>query len=175
MLLIPLRADKFSVRAYKFLLPYETAVITVRQHPILLVPSYVTAIGGLVAAWFAGAWASAGWILVAVWAAAAFLLARSLFLTVNWAVQFVVITEKRVMRKSGLFNPRVTITPIQSLDNVTIERSLGGSVFGYAALAIGETGERIIDYLPYPDQIYLEIRGVADPGRQSDSEEDPSP
>jgi hypothetical protein len=160
------------VGAGKFLLPYEVLVITVRQHPILLVPSYVTAAGGLAAAWFAGAWASAGWILVPVWAAAAFLLARSLFLTANWAVQFVVITEKRVMLKSGLLNPRVTTTPIQSLDNLTIEKSFGGSAFGYAALAIGETGERIIDYLPHPDQIYLEIRRVADPGRPPDLDEE---
>jgi uncharacterized membrane protein YdbT with pleckstrin-like domain len=160
---------------YKYLLPYEVIVITVRQHPILLVPSYVMAVGGLVAAWFASAWASAGWILVPIWAAAAFLLARSLFLTANWAVQFVVITEKRVMLKSGLLNPRVTTTPIQSLDNLTIEKSFGGNTFDYAALAIGETGERIIDYLPHPDQIFLEIRNVADPARPPDLDEDPSP
>jgi hypothetical protein len=51
----------------------------------------------------------------------------------------------------------------------------GGSAFGYAALAIGETGERIIDYLPYPEQIYLEIRSVVDPGRPSELDEDLSP
>ncbi len=159
----------------KYLLPYEAAVITIRQHPILLAPSYVTAAGGLAAAWFAGAWASAGWILVPVWAAAAFLVARSLFLTANWAVQYVVITEKRVMLKSGLFNPRVTITAIESLDNLTLEKSFGGTVLGYAALAMGETGETIIDYLRYPDQIYLEIRNAADPGRPPDLDEDLSP
>jgi hypothetical protein len=161
--------------AYKFLLPYELLAVTARQHPILLVPSYVTGVGGLAAAWFAGAWTSAGWILVLVWVAAGFLLARSLFVTANWAVQVVVITEQRVLLKSGLLNPRVTITPIQSLDNLTIEKSFGGNTFGYAALAIGETGERIIDYLPHPDQIYLEIRSAADPGRPPDLDEDHSP
>lgn len=58
---------------------------------------------------------------------------------------------------------------------LTIEKSFGGNTFGYAALAIGETGERIIDYLPHPDQIYLEIRSAADPGRPPDLDEDHSP
>lgn len=159
------------IAASRYLMPYEHLVIAVRQHPILLMPSYVTAAGGLVAAWFAAAWVSAGWGLVAVWAAAGFLVARSLFLTANWAVQYVVITHQRVMLKSGLLNPRVTSTPIQSLGNLTFEKSFGGNAFHYGALAFGETGERIIDYLPYPDQLYLEIRGVADPDRPDPDED----
>src|SRR5712691_5499781 len=64
---------------------------------------------------------------------------------------------------------KVTTIDLRELKDFTYECSLGGNALGFGASTM-ESGGRIntlIDYISFPEQIYLEIRGTLD-------EKDPS-
>jgi hypothetical protein len=160
-------------RANRYLLPSEHQVITVRQHWALLIAPLTAALGGGLAA-----------IAVStlprdtkpaqfvVWALTGFLILRFVFIVANWSVQAIVITKERFMLVSGLFNPKITTIALSEMKDLTFERSYGGKMLGYGAFTI-ESGGRIhtvIDYVPYSEQIYLEVLGLTPIADYNESE-----
>lgn len=161
--------------AARYLLPHERQVITVRQHPARVLPALTVAAGGLLAA--AAVNAVAGhvpWAQFAVWVLAGFLLARALVDAVAWSVQFIVITERRLILTSGLLGRKVTVIPLQALQNLGFTRSTGGRALGYGAFTFEADGQAraVIDYIPYPEQIYLEVYRLLYPQEPGDSGDD---
>ncbi len=161
-------AQKSSIPAIaaRYLLPHEQKVITVRQHPARLLPALTMAAGGLLAAaavnGIAGGVASAQ---VVVWVLAGFLVARALLDVLVWSLQYIVITDRRMILSSGLLGRNITVIPLQTLQNLAFARSTGGRVLGYGAFTFEADGQAraVIDYIPYPEQLYLEIYGVLYP------------
>lgn len=147
----------------KYLLPDEEQIILVRQHPALLMSPFIAASGGLLLAAALSVFPHKPHLAsIAVWLSAGFLILRFFFLALNWVVQYIVVTAQRFMLFSGFFNPRVTTIDLLELRDLTFERSYAGKMLGYGALTIesGGRSQTLIDYIPYPEQIYLEIRGV---------------
>jgi hypothetical protein len=94
-----------------------------------------------------------------VWALAAFVILRFILDMLNWSVQYIVVTQRRLILTSGLTGRQVTVIPLVALRDLTFVRSTGGRVLGYGAFTFEAGGQSntVIDYIPYPEQIYLEI------------------
>ena len=168
------------VSAMRYLLPVERLVITLRQHPAKLLPDVAMAVGGLLAAIAVSVISHAPQgAYLAVWLLELFLVLRAVWHAANWAVQYLVVTQKRLILTSGVLGRKVTALPLTALQNLAFSRSAGGRLFGYGAFTFEADGQAwaVIDYIPYPDQIYLEINHLlypeeagedADPGQGGD-------
>jgi hypothetical protein len=154
------------VAAARYLLPHEQSVITVRQHPAKLLPALTAAAGGLLAAVAVGVIREGVRSAhLVVWALAGLLILRFFADVMSWSVQYIVISEKRLILTSGLFGRRITVVPLPTLKDLAFARSTGGRLLGYGAFTFegGGKANAVIDYIPYPEQIYLEIYGLLYP------------
>lgn len=147
----------------RYLIPGESPLVTVRQHPAVLTMPLAAALGGLLAAIAVSQVPHvAESAHLAVWILTAFLIARLIMAVLNWMVYYVVLTKDRLLVLSGFFNRTVVVIRLLDLENMTFERSSTGRITGHGSLTIGPGGapQTIIDYVPYPEQLYLEIRGI---------------
>ena len=168
--------SSIPAHAARYLLPHEQQVITVRQHPAKLLPALTMAAGGLLAAvavnGIAGSVQNARPV---VWLLAGFLLLRALVDVMAWSAQYIIITERRLILSSGLLGRKVTVIPLPTLQNLAFTRSTGGQVLGYGAFTFEANGQAVavIDYIPYPEQLYLEIYRLLYPEDEADSGDEP--
>jgi Bacterial PH domain len=171
-------ADRVPASASRYLLPDERSVITVRQHPAKLLPPLTVAVGGLLAAVAVSAISaevrSAHYV---VWALAGFLILRLVLDVLGYSVQYIVVTSRRMILTSGVSGRRVTVIPLVALRDLSFVRSTGGRVLGYGAFTFDAGGQSttVIDYIPYPEQIYLEIYGLLFAGGQDGTGSGPDP
>ena len=150
----------------RYLLPHEQEVITVRQHPAVLLPWAAAATGGLLVAIIIGALPHVNRPEQnLVWLLTAFLFLEFLLGMGRWAVRYFVVTSQRMLIISGLFHRRLEMWPLTDVRGITLERPAYGRIGGYGSFVIG--GRTFIDYIPYPEQIYLEICGLIYPNRDS--------
>jgi hypothetical protein len=151
----------------RYLLPEEEDVVTARSHPASLLQPFTLALGGILAATFVTmAHDDSRLARILAWILVGFLLFRLLFLTASWSVQVVSVTNTRLMLISGFFNVRVTSFDVQDLRYCTFERSFGGRMLGYGTIIFDAAGRNrtLVEFLPYPEQIYLVINGILSPG-----------
>jgi hypothetical protein len=147
----------------RYLLPKENLVVTVRQHPAVLTMPLAAGLGGLLAAIAVSQIPHvAKPAQLAVWILTAFLIARLFLAVLNWMVYYVVLTKDRLLVLSGLFNRTVVVIRLPDLENMTFERSSTGRITGHGSLTIGpgRAPQTVITYVPYPEQLYLEIRSI---------------
>ena len=148
----------------KYLLPDERLIIVMKQHPSLLVPPLSAATGGLLAATTLSVISGGTEIVkLVVWSLTALLILRLMLAVYSWSVQVMVLTSRRFILISGIANRRVAYTQLPDLKKVTFERSIAGRILGYGTYKIGPdgAGQLIIDYVPFSEQIILELHGLA--------------
>lgn len=162
----------------RYLLPHEERVITVRQHPAILLKPAALALGGLIAA---GAVTNvlppgSGLLLNLVWWGWVLLLLYFIWELVNWAVDYLVITRSRILFFEGLLTRRVNMMPLAKVTDMRFEHSVVGRLLGYGEYVLESAGQdqalRTIHYVPYPEAIYLEVMGMIFPGQSRDRAED---
>jgi hypothetical protein len=99
-----------------------------------------------------------------IWLLVGFLWAKLILAWINWFYRYIVVTDQRILLTSGLLSvARVRNLPIESIKTMAFRRSRGGRLFGYGAF-IFEANARpymVVDYVPYPEQLYLEVQGLA--------------
>ena len=147
----------------KSLLPHEQEVITVRKHPAVLLAPVVWAVLGLIAAALLSTTlfrhrSTLTWI---VWAAWGLVFLRLLWAAANWAVDYFVITSRRFIETSGLFARNVAMMPMAKVTDMTFHQSFLGRIFGYGTFDLESAGQdqalKNVDFIPYPEQLYLEV------------------
>jgi uncharacterized membrane protein YdbT with pleckstrin-like domain len=147
----------------KYLLPHERQVITVRMHPAVLLTPVVLALGGLILAVVLNdsIFKHNHLLQYAVWIAWGYLLVRALWRAANWAVDYFVVTSQRMILTSGLLNRKVGMIPLVKVTDMSFSRTFAGRLFGYGEFIIESAGQdqalRNIPYIPYPEQLYLEV------------------
>ena len=152
----------------KYRLVDERDIFMVRQHPARVLPSLTEAVGGLLVALAVGSISEgARPVHVLIWILAAFLVVRSFWEIANWVVQYIVLTDQRLILTSGLVSRKVMAFPLNRLLDMSFSRSTAGSLLGYGTFALESDGGKAkaaIDYIPYPDQLYLEVTNLLYPG-----------
>jgi uncharacterized membrane protein YdbT with pleckstrin-like domain len=157
----------------RYLLPHERSVITVRKHPAELAGPLVLVLGGLVTA---GELTRRSVRPKVVWGAYLSVLLYFLQRVAAWQGTYFAVTETRMILVSGFVTRKVAMMPLARVTDMSFRRSALGRLLGYGEFIVESAGEeqtlRSIDFLPYPEQLYLEVCGLVFPGRAAETEQD---
>lgn len=155
--------DSAPASVNKYLLPHENQVITVRRHPAVLMAPVGLVLGGLI---IAGVLSNtlatdAGSVISWIWWGWLILLAWFVWRVAEWSVDYFVITNQRMLLTTGLITRKVAMMPLAKVTDMSFERSITGRMLGYGSFVLESAGQeqalRTVDYLPYPEQLYLEV------------------
>ena len=159
-------------------MPHEHQVITVRKHPAILIGPSIEALAGLLVAAVLTATILHGndpFVFV-VWIAWIALFLRMVWKTVNWAVDFFVVTSQRMLLTTGVLTRKVAMMPLAKVTDMSFRRSFAGRLFGYGEFIVESAGQdqafRVVDHIPYPEQLYLEVCGMLFPSSAGEATED---
>ncbi|WP_019135089.1 PH domain-containing protein [Cellulomonas massiliensis] len=153
----------------RYLVPGESVVLAVRLHPAKAAePVATAAVAFVVVAWLetvvtravgpAGSWV--WWLWFAV-------LARSVWLLVDWSHEWFVVTERRLLLVHGLVTRRVSMMPLLKVTDMNYSRSPLGRALGYGEFTLESAGQEQalhrIRWVPHPDETYRTIVGTIFP------------
>jgi hypothetical protein len=162
----------------KYLLPREVQVATVRQHPAVLIPASAQALAGLLIAGLLTATVVTGIPSAIVWIAWGVLLLRLIWKICNWAVDYFVVTTERLLLTTGFLTRRVAMMPLTKVTDMSFRRSFPGRLLGYGEFIVESAGQdqalRNVEFIPYPEQLYLLVCGMLFPSSADDAEDDDS-
>jgi len=155
--------ERERAQVEKYLLPNEELVATVRRHPAVLISSASQAIVGLLVAFALTATLLRGrgvliWIVWGLWGLVMF---RLIWEFVNWAVDYFIITSKRILLTSGVFTRNVAMMPLTKVTDMSFRRTFAGRMLGYGEFVVESAGQdaalRTIDHIPYPEELYQRV------------------
>jgi uncharacterized membrane protein YdbT with pleckstrin-like domain len=151
-------------------------VATVRKHPAVLLPVGSQALAGLLVAGVLSATVVRGnhLVLAIIWIAWAVLLLRLVWYAINWAVDYFVITTERLLLTTGLLTRKVAMMPLSKVTDMSFRRSFGGRLLGYGEIIVESAGQNQaldrVDFIPYPEQLYLLVCGMLFPSSSEEIE-----
>ncbi|GAA2457151.1 PH domain-containing protein [Actinomadura vinacea] len=152
--------DSSSRTVDKYLMAHEGRVIAVRRHPAVLLLPVLVAVGGLIVCGFAATITNVMWL----WWAWLLTLGYLAWKVIGWSVEFFLVTEHRVMVINGVLNRNVAMMPLAKVTDIALERSVLGRMLGYGEFVMESAGQkqalRNVGFMPYPEQLYLEVSGV---------------
>ena len=155
-----------------YLMPDEEVFVGVRMHPIVILRQVVLIIAGLAGALLltTGGTGSSGWHLV-IWVLFLVLLVWAGRRIIDWRLTYFVITENRLILVTGVVSKSIGMMPLAKVTDMRLERSPLGRVFGYGKFVIESAGQeqalRDVPFVPYPQQLYLEILAMIFPKKPS--------
>jgi uncharacterized membrane protein YdbT with pleckstrin-like domain len=147
----------------------------VRRHPAVLLRPVAEIFGGLILAGLLSKWlgdSGGGQAMLIVWWAWLLLLVRFVWKVAEWSVDYFVVTSQRMLSTTGLVTRQVNMMPLGKVTDMRFERSLLGRLLGYGSFITESAGQdqalRQVDYLPYPETLYLEVCQMIFPGKGDD-------
>lgn len=160
----------------RFLLPKERQVISVRQHPAVLIRPVFFVIVGLALAGLLSSFVAHGngTVILIIWILWVLLLLWLVSKIAEWWVQYFVVTSERLMSTQGLLTRKVNMIPLTKISDVEFRQTAVGRFLRYAEFEVLAAGMdnrmRNIRFIPYPNQLYLEVCGVLFKGKDDGSE-----
>lgn len=147
----------------RYLLPTEARVVAVRRHWARLAEPVASTVAALVVLLVIDHYLPPrvpvvrdvlllGWVLLA---------GRLVWRLLEWREEWFVVTDRRLLLRSGLLTRRVAMMPLIKVTDMSYSRPLAGRFLGYGQIVIESAGHdqalRLIRHLPDPDGLYLEI------------------
>jgi membrane protein YdbS with pleckstrin-like domain len=170
--------DSAPASVNRYLLPHETQRIMVRKHPaVLMVPVLLVLAGLIIAGVLSNTVADQAGALVSwIWWIWLGLLAWFVWKVAEWSVEYFVITNQRMLLTSGIITHKVAMMPLAKVTDMSFERSINGRLLGYGQFVLESAGQdqalRTVNYLPYPEQLYLEVCDMIFPPKPPPTEEE---
>jgi uncharacterized membrane protein YdbT with pleckstrin-like domain len=158
--------DTVPATVNRYLLPHERQVISVHQHPAVLIrPIFEVLVGLAIAGWISNSYANSnGTAILIIWLLWAVLLLRLAWKVLDWSLTFFVITSQRLLLAKGFLVRKVDMMPLAKVTDMSFNRSATGQLLGFGQFVVESAGQdqalRNIDHLPYPEQLYLEVCGL---------------
>ena len=157
--------DTVPATVNRYLLPHEQQVISVHQHPAVLIrPIFEVLVGLAIAGWVSTLTHGNGAALLVIWLLWAVVLLRLLWKVLDWSLNYFVITSQRLLLAQGFLLRKVNMMPLAKVTDMSFQRSAMGQLLGYGEFIVESAGQdqalRNVDYLPYPEQLYLEVCGL---------------
>jgi len=165
MRLVP-NTDTVPASVNRYLLPHERQVITVHQHPaVLIMPILETLVGLAIAGWLSDALAHGnGTAILVIWVLWGLVLLRLVVKVFEWSVNYFVVTSQRMLLSTGIVTHKVNMMPLSKVTDMSFQRSATGRILGYGEFIVESAGQdqalRNVRFLPYPEQLYLEVCGL---------------
>jgi uncharacterized membrane protein YdbT with pleckstrin-like domain len=160
----------------KYLLPHEHQVITVRKHPaILLRPVIYTVVGLILAAVLTGFARHNGTAVIIIWLLWLIPVGFLVFEVIEWMDNYFIVTGQRMLLITGLVTRKVAMMPLVKVTDMSFQRSAQGRLLGYGTFVLESAGQdqafRVVDHLPYPEQLYLEVCGLIFPSKGNSADD----
>ena len=155
--------DTVPASVNKYLLPHERQVISVHQHPAVLIrPIFEVLLGLAIAGWLSNSAAHGnGTVILVIWILWGLLLLRLVWKVIDWSLNYFVITSQRLLLSKGFPTRKVNMMPLAKVTDMSFQRSPMGQILGYGEFIVESAGQdqalRNVDHLPYPEQLYLEV------------------
>jgi uncharacterized membrane protein YdbT with pleckstrin-like domain len=153
-------------------LPNERHVISVRQHPaVLILPIFYVLVGLAIAGWLSNSIAHGTAVLI-IWGLWLVLLLWLLLDKIaEWMVHYFAVTSQRLMVAQGLVVRKVNMIPLGKVTDIEFRRTTTGRILGYGEFEVIAPGMpddklRFIKFIPYSEQLYLEICGLMFMGKE---------
>jgi uncharacterized membrane protein YdbT with pleckstrin-like domain len=165
MRLVP-NTETVPASVNKYLLPHERQVITVHQHPAILIrPIFEVLVGLAIAGWLSNSVAHGnGTVLLVIWILWGVLFLRLVIKIFEWVETYFVVTSQRFVLATGIVTRKVNMMPLAKVTDMSFQRSPMGRILGYGEFILESAGQdqalNRIDHLPYPEQLYLEVCGL---------------
>lgn len=165
MRLVP-NTDTVPSSVNRYLLPHERQVISVRQHPAVLIrPIFEVLVGLAIAGWLTNAVAhGSGTVILVIWILWALLFLRLLVKAFEWSETYFVVTSQRMLLSTGVITKKVNMMPLTKVTDMSFQRSSVGRILGFGEFIVESAGQdqalSHVDHLPYPEQLYLEVCGL---------------
>jgi uncharacterized membrane protein YdbT with pleckstrin-like domain len=165
MRLVP-NTDAVPASVNKYLLPHERQVITVHQHPAILIrPIFEVLVGLAIAGWLSSSIAHGNnTVILIIWIVWAVLVVRLGIKVWQWSVDYFVVTSQRFILTTGIVTRKVNMMPLAKVTDMSFQRSAMGRILGYGEFILESAGQdqalSNVDYIPYPEQLYLEVCGL---------------
>ena len=165
MRLVP-NTDTVPASVNRYLLPHERQVITVHQHPAILIkPVFWVLVGLALAGWLSNSVAHGnGTFILIIWVLWGIVFLYLVVKVFEWSVTYFVVTSQRFVLTTGVISRNVNMMPLAKVTDMTFQRSGIGRILGYGKFILESAGQdqalTDVDYLPYPEQLYLEVCGL---------------
>jgi len=176
MRLVP-NTDTVPASVNRYLLPHERQVITVHKHPAVLIrPIFEVLIGLAIAGWLSNSVAHGnGTVILVIWILWALLLLRLGIKILDWSVDYFVVTSQRFVLATGVITRKVNMMPLSKVTDMSFQRTTLGRILGYGEFILESAGQdqalRVVDHIPYPEQLYLEVCGLIFKDKDDSSED----
>lgn len=142
------------------LLPHESGVIITRFHPVVILRPLLIAGAVLVLGIVLGVLTKS----LIVWLPSLLALVWLAMKVWIWRDDYFVITNHRLLLRTGFLTRTVSMIPLGKVTDISFRRDIAGRMIGYGEIVVEAVGQehalRNIRYLPYPEQLYLEICGL---------------
>lgn len=125
---------------------------------------------------FAARGIDADLITTLLWYFALFMILRALWYIVGWHMDHLMITDKRLLKVSGIFVRKVKTMPLGKITDLSYHRDPLGRVLGYGEFVVESAGQdqalRNLPYIPRPDQLYITLLDMTFGGGPKPADED---
>ena len=158
--------DTVPASVNRYLLPHERQVISVHEHPAVLIPPIALVLLGLaIAGWLSNSVANGnGTAILVIWLLWAVLLGWLGVRIWDWAVNYFVVTSQRLILAKGVIVRKVGMLPLGKVTDMSFQRTTIGRILGYGEFIVESAGQdqalRNVSFIPYPEQLYLEVCGL---------------
>jgi membrane protein YdbS with pleckstrin-like domain len=165
MRLVP-NTDTVPSSVNRYLLPHERQVITVHQHPaVLIIPIFWVFLGLAIAGLLSNSLAHGnGYAILVIWILWGIVFLRLVVKAVEWVRTYFVVTSQRMLLTTGLVTHKVNMMPLVKVTDMSFQRTATGRILGYGEFIVESAGQdqalSHIRFLPYPEQLYLEVCGL---------------
>jgi uncharacterized membrane protein YdbT with pleckstrin-like domain len=165
MRLVP-NTDTVPASVNRYLLPHERQVITVHQHPAVLIRPIFEVLAGLaIAGWLTTVFAkNNGTAILIIWILWGLVFLHLAIKVLEWGETYFVVTSQRFILATGLLTRKVNMMPLSKVTDMSFQRSTMGRILGYGEFILESAGQdqalNKVDHLPYPEQLYLEVCGL---------------
>jgi uncharacterized membrane protein YdbT with pleckstrin-like domain len=165
MRLVP-NTDTVPASVNRYLLPHERQVITVHQHPAVLIRPIFEVLAGLaIAGWLTTVFAkNNGTAILIIWILWGLVFLHLVIKVAEWGETYFVVTSQRFILATGLLTRKVNMMPLSKVTDMSFQRSTMGRILGYGEFILESAGQdqalNKVDHLPYPEQLYLEVCGL---------------
>ena len=156
--------DTVPASVNKYLLPHERQVISVHEHPAVLIgPIFLVLVGLAIAGWLSSSVAH-GTTAAVIWGLWGLLLLWFGYKVWDWAVHYFVVTSQRLVLVEGVLLRKVNMMPLSKVTDMSFKRSTTGRILGYGEFVVESAGQdqalSHVRFIPYPEQLYLEVCGL---------------
>ncbi len=165
MRLVP-NSETVPASVNRYLLPHERQVITVHQHPaVLIMPILEVLVGLAIAGWLSEAAAHGnGAVILVIWILWGIVFLRLVVKVIEWVQTYFVVTSQRMLLSTGLVTHNVNMMPLTKVTDMSFKRTGPGRILGYGEFVVESAGQdqalSNVKFLPYPEQLYLEVCGL---------------